>query len=231
MKKQIKHSIKAHLLWSALILLALLAVCAIPFALAQRNATKRSRAASISQLPKSQLPQVSSGPIGVVTINTPPAPQIPEVILYDQLNNPGTVSTGSQEFPDFPTFTDFTADDFLVSAGQSWTINEVDAQGVYFNGPGPADNFNVFFYVDNAGLPGTQVYAATAQSYVNNAGVFQVTLSSPATLSPGHYWVSVQAHMSFSPNGQWGWTDRTVQANSPAAWKNPGGSNGGDCLT
>src|SRR6266581_8722370 len=37
MKKQINPSIKAHLLWSALILLALLAVCAIPFALGQRS--------------------------------------------------------------------------------------------------------------------------------------------------------------------------------------------------
>jgi hypothetical protein len=34
-KKQINSSIKAHLLWSALILLSLLAICAIPFALAQ----------------------------------------------------------------------------------------------------------------------------------------------------------------------------------------------------
>ncbi len=42
MKKQINPSIKAHLLWSALILLALLAVCAIPFALAQRNSVKQS---------------------------------------------------------------------------------------------------------------------------------------------------------------------------------------------
>ena len=42
MKKQKKPSIKAHLLWSALILLALLAVCAIPFALAQRQAAKQS---------------------------------------------------------------------------------------------------------------------------------------------------------------------------------------------
>jgi hypothetical protein len=40
MKKQINPSIKAHLLWSTLILLSLLAICAIPFALAQRNATK-----------------------------------------------------------------------------------------------------------------------------------------------------------------------------------------------
>ncbi len=45
MKKQTKHSIKAHLLWSALILLSLLAVCAIPFTLAQsrsRGSSKQS---------------------------------------------------------------------------------------------------------------------------------------------------------------------------------------------
>jgi len=42
MKKQTNPSIKAHLLWSALILLSLLAVCAIPFALAQRNSVKQS---------------------------------------------------------------------------------------------------------------------------------------------------------------------------------------------
>src|SRR5438094_5266881 len=42
MKKQRNPSIKAHFLWSALILLTLLAVCAIPFALAQRSATRQS---------------------------------------------------------------------------------------------------------------------------------------------------------------------------------------------
>jgi hypothetical protein len=42
MKKQINPSIKAHLLRSAFILLSLLAVCAIPFALAQQNAAKPS---------------------------------------------------------------------------------------------------------------------------------------------------------------------------------------------
>ena len=39
MKKQNNTTIKAHLTRSALYLLLLLAVCAIPFALAQRNAT------------------------------------------------------------------------------------------------------------------------------------------------------------------------------------------------
>ena len=42
MKKQINPTIKAHLIRGAFYLLLLLAVCAIPFALAQRNAAKRS---------------------------------------------------------------------------------------------------------------------------------------------------------------------------------------------
>ena len=42
MKKQINPSTKAHLLRSALILLSLFAICAFPFALAQRNTAKSS---------------------------------------------------------------------------------------------------------------------------------------------------------------------------------------------
>ena len=42
MKKQINPTIKAHLIRGAFYLLLLVAVCAIPFALAQRNATKRA---------------------------------------------------------------------------------------------------------------------------------------------------------------------------------------------
>src|SRR5436853_4226250 len=42
MKKQINPTIKAHLIRGAFYLLLLVAVCAIPFALAQRNATKRN---------------------------------------------------------------------------------------------------------------------------------------------------------------------------------------------
>ena len=44
MKKQIKPNVKAHLIRSAFYVLLLLAVCVIPFALAQRNTPKRSAA-------------------------------------------------------------------------------------------------------------------------------------------------------------------------------------------
>jgi len=42
MKKQINPNIKAHLIRSSFYVLLLLAVCVIPFALAQRNTSKRS---------------------------------------------------------------------------------------------------------------------------------------------------------------------------------------------
>src|SRR5215813_5607471 len=42
MKKQINPTIKAHLLRSAFYILLLLAACAIPFALAQRNTDKQT---------------------------------------------------------------------------------------------------------------------------------------------------------------------------------------------
>jgi N-acetylneuraminic acid mutarotase len=160
-----------------------------------------------------------------VRINTP-MPQPPDVVLYSQLDNPGTSATSSQEFPDSPTFTDFAADDFVVPAGQIYFVDEVDVQGIYFNGAGPADNFNVFFYRYNFGLPGTQVYSATGRPYVNSGGLFRVMLPSEAVLLNGAYWVSVQAHMALSSGGQWGWTDRTVTSNSPASWQNPGGGFG-----
>src|SRR5437660_11163676 len=50
MKKQINPSVKAHLVRGAFYLLLLLAVCAIPFALAQRNTIKRANPASKSKM-------------------------------------------------------------------------------------------------------------------------------------------------------------------------------------
>src|SRR5437870_3611035 len=221
MKKQ-NSSIKAHLLWSALILLSLLAVCAIPFALAQSRSRGTSKqnviqtpqsapaarnisGTDLSQIPKfpyssvrtrgsaerptgqSHLPTKTSGP-SVPNFSLPPVPKLPAVTLYDQLNNPGSLSTSSQDFETAnDAFDDFTADDFVVPAGQTWNITEVDAQGVYV-GTGPAASFHVFIYQNSGGLPGTLVYTALNQTYVNSSGVFQVTLGAPAVLGPGTYW-------------------------------------------
>ena len=157
---------------------------------------------NISRIDQSQLPKVSSGPMGLPSFRMPPVPKLPQVTLYDQLNNPGTVSTSSQDFETaFDAFDNFIADDFVVPAGQTWTITEVDAQGLYFNGPGPAASFNIFFYQNSGTLPGTnRVHRDGPAHMSNNAGVFQVTLTAPAVLAAGTYWVSVQAGwMTFQP--------------------------------
>src|SRR6476620_3475722 len=281
MKKQINPTIKPHLIRSAFYLLLLVTVCAIPFALAQRNrlsstkahstkapATKAQIAAAQGKVfqsgapgalagqraaPKAasqsnadsrfaasdvrsapKLPRMSQVPLRNVSapsaraITAPPRPRAGQVVLYDQYNNATTVATGSQEFPDFPDFTDFTADDFVVPAGATWNVESIDTDGIPFNCSGSCvpDNFNVFFYTDSAGLPGTQIYSGTAQSFVISGSTYTINLAVPAVLTEGTYWVSVQAHEVFTGGGQWGWTDRSIQSNSPAAWQNPGGGFG-----
>src|SRR5215467_258861 len=271
MKKQINPTIKAHLIRGAFYLLLLIAVCAIPFALAQsrsRGTTKRDVASKFKAAPANGVAQgtnlsgvyfkpasqFNSGsgllPYDVrtmpgrhaklgekPTLLTPtsgpkfrilPQPKLPNVILYDQYDNAGTNATSSQDFEAaFDPFDDFTADDFVVPGGQTWNVSEVDMQGTYDGFTGPAISFHVFFYQDSGGLPGTQVYAAMNQPYTSSNNIdFVVNLTTAAVLSPGTYWVSVQARLDFSVGGQWYWQDRTVQSNNGAAWENPGGGFG-----
>src|SRR6266481_9054134 len=179
MKKQNKPTVKAYLIRGAFYLLLLLAVCAIPFALAQRNATKRgvanaasnrnmsqlaaapvapgagvhSKAASQSKagsrllpydvrgvpdLPRrSERPQKTSGARAAHVIPVPRPPKAPQVVLYDQYNNAGSNATFSGTFSDFTGFDADLADDFVVPGGQTWNVQSIDADGVYFNGSGP----------------------------------------------------------------------------------------------
>jgi hypothetical protein len=267
MKKQTKTSIKAHLLWSALILLSLVAICAIPFALAQRNTAKQNTAKqsvakpaaakpavakpnlglrstatgarraqpghlpydvrSAPNLPRlSQVPQKTSGAGAAHVLPIPRPPKAPQVVLYDQYNNNGLNATLSATFTDFPDFSSDLADDFVVPAGQTWNVESIDADGVYFNGFGPATNWNVYIYTDSSTFPGTQIFSATNIPISQVGTTFTANLSPAACLTEGTYWIEIQANMTFGTQGEWGWTDRTVQANSGAAFRNPGGAFG-----
>ena len=155
-----------------------------------------------------------------------PAPAVPSAVLYDQMDNASANGTNSQDFEAAnATFTNQVADDFVVPAGQVWTVTGVDAAGVYFNGPGPAASFNVYFYTNAGTLPGALVENRLAQAYTDPAGTGSpvIVLSTPVVLPAGIYWVTVQARLDFTPGGQWGWNDRTVTSNNPAAFENPGG--------
>ena len=154
----------------------------------------------------------------------------PFVVLYDQTDNAGANSITSQDFEAAnDAFDNQAADDFVVPGGVSWTVEQVEVAGAYFNGTGPAPAVNVFFYDNAATLPGAQVFSALGVAPADVNGSFTIALTPPAVLPSGTYWVSVQAAMDFGAGGQWGWTERTVQSNSASAWRNPGGGFGTPC--
>ena len=275
MKKQINPTIKAHLIRSAFYVILLLAVCVIPFALAQRNTTKSARSAkalhaargaaraqmapntklarngTLSGAPASlvgaksnpaampydvrpapvlprtsQVPLSNTGPVAAHAIQIPPRPKTPQVVLYDQYDNAGGAASLSATFTDFPTFSSDLADDFVVPGGETWNVESIDADGVYFNGSGPATDWNVFIYTDSGGLPGTQIFSATNIPIVQVGTTFSANLTPAAVLTEGTYWIELQANMTFATQGEWGWSDRTVQSGNSAAWQNPGGGLG-----
>jgi len=174
--------------------------------------------------------------------NTPWA-DAPLAILYTQYDNSGTSLISSQNFEAaYDIYDDFAADDFVVPANTSWKITGVGVQGGYFDvGQGPVDSFNVLVYTDGGGIPGVLRVTKSNMTYtLNGTDQFRIKVSPaitvPASPSPRHLWIAVQANMDANPKGQWGWTTRTVQSNDPAAWENPGGGflicpNWGDLAT
>ena len=82
---------------------------------------------------------------------------------FNQTDNASANGTSSQNFEAaFDTFDNQMADDFVVPAGETWNINQVNALGSYFNGTGPAVSFNVFFYTNAGTLPAVmEIYAPT----------------------------------------------------------------------
>jgi len=164
-----------------------------------------SRRPAVPALPASQLPK-TSGPAGH-EVQSLPAPQFPQVVLYDQYNNAGANATSSQDFEAaIDPFDDETADDFVVPGGATWSVETVDADGCISTGSDLPRIFNVRFYSDSAGLPGTLVESRIGMSYAQVGSTFTVTLSPAVSLTAGTYWVSVQARQDFTPAGQWGWT-------------------------
>ena len=102
------------------------------------------------------LRRLATGSTAAHRLPVPPIPKGPQVVLYDQYDNGGPNATRSTSFSDLPDFGTDLADDFVVPAGQTWNVQSIDADGSYLYGPGPANDWNVFIYADNAGLPGAQ---------------------------------------------------------------------------
>jgi hypothetical protein len=167
------------------------------------------------------------------TAGGPTPTPTPGSVLYDQYDNFATeepVNIPSQDFEEALDFFDSqAADDFIVPAGQTWQVTEVDVVGEY-DASGPAESFHVFFYENGAGdLPGSLVASRLESPYTGSSD-FLITLTQPVTLPEGHYWVSVQARQDVITSGFWLWHNRTVQSNASAAWQNPGNAFATGCI-
>jgi hypothetical protein len=153
-----------------------------------------------------------------------------DALLYSQNDNDTTVATTSQNFEaSLDVYDNAGADDFTVPAGVQWVIQTVTVSGQYFNGTGPAASETVTFYKNQHGHPGTVVKSVTAIGD-DAAGSFVIAVGK-VKLRPGTYWVSVVANQDFTPNGQWGWENRSVQSGGAAQWQNPGNGFASGCTT
>src|ERR1700741_4522554 len=96
MKKQINPTIKAHLIRGAFYLLLLLAVCAIPFALAQsRSRGTTTAAGKLDAAAKEHNPPAVTGAIGVNAAQS----QLPSDVMRVPANSPSLAPASAYRAP------------------------------------------------------------------------------------------------------------------------------------
>jgi hypothetical protein len=177
MKKQINPTIKAHLLRGAFYLLLLVAVCAIPFALAQRNAIKQrvaKRAIKQAAIPFHKPSAVKSGPAGVTCGDYVTSTSTDTIV-------PGVTDTGNHT-DDGTTPITFP---FLVSLyGTTYSTANVDSNGnlqfdtnasqygSFCSYPNSAFGATIFPYQDDLR---TDIGLSGCSTWANGCGVFTAT--------------------------------------------------------
>ena len=153
--------------------------------------------------------------------------------LYDQSLSGSAIGFISQNFTDFSSgaYNAQGADDFVVTDAAGWTVDQINVGGVYFNGSGPADSFDVQIYADAGGVPAAAPTCTyTALSYTGSVPSFSIALPTPCVLPTGTYWVSAAANMAFGAGGEFGWNAYTgFTLGAVAQWQNPGGGFATGC--
>jgi hypothetical protein len=139
-----------------------------------------------------------------------------------QNDNDNGVGVISQNFEaDFDAYDSRAADDFVIR--RRCVVREVDVNGAYFFGIGPARSLNVTFYADDGSTPGERMVTQNHLDYRDPSGLgnFEIPLAVPVTFRPGRYWVAVRANIDFREGGQWGWNTNNTPRGDRAQWKNP----------
>lgn len=167
-------------------------------------------------------------------------------VLWDQpLSSVSTAAYVNQEFSDFPDYSSFLADDFVVSA--PWVVDSIFVPGDGWNGFTSLSNASALtfmIYQDNAGVPAGDPSGAGAPPFWSlalpptdpqititngSSGVpsnTQLVLDEPFLLPTGHYWLVFYPTMSFSSAGQFGRQPADTVNLLTAQFVNPGGAFG-----
>lgn len=159
-----------------------------------------------------------------------PAPAGGSVILYDQTDSAAGNGAPAQNFEAaYDAYDSEGADDFVVPAG-GWTIDQVNL--VTTVGTPLATTASVTFYADAGGVPSGTPSCSYPSAPANvAAGGTTITLPTTCALGAGTYWVAAIVNVDFATNGQLFWSNRSVQSNSLAVWRNPGDGFGSGCTT
>lgn len=176
---------------------------------------------------------LSTSPERSVSLSAPLAPQ---VVLYDQTDNPANNGFPDQDFEAaYDAYDSEGADDFVIPAGDlGWQIESIDTIGT--TGTAGTATVDVTFYTNAAGggdpdLPGTAVCTYTGLTPTDSNGSFTIDLPTSCTLPSGTYWVAIQTNQDFGASGQHFWSNRSVQSGSEGVWRNPGDGFASGCIT
>lgn len=153
---------------------------------------------------------------------------------FDQVVGDAPSAIISQNFePDFDIYDTQAADDFVLTEPCRRPVLYID--GRYTSGVDEADSFNVTIYRSKRHAPGRLERQLEALPYTEPCaqpwGCTQIVLRK--TLQPGHWWLSVQANLSYTDSGgqQWQWATNYRVRRIAAMWQNPGDGFGTSCTT
>ena len=141
--------------------------------------------------------------------------------IYSQLDNDNGVVIVSQHFDSrFVSFDSQGVDDFKIATKA--VVKQVEVDGAYFQGKGPANSVHVTFYKNAGGAPGIVVQDVPHAPYTDTTGTGSFVVALPKfTLKAGTYWLSVFANMPFRL-GEWGWSTNNAVRHQGSLWRNPG---------
>lgn len=146
---------------------------------------------------------------------------------YAQHDNDNGVGIVSQDFESsLDAYDSMGADN--VALKKTCKLKTVNADGIYFNGSGPATGFNVTFYAGKKS-PGKATKSCANASYTDSGFGSPVIKCTGKLSKKKAKWVSVQAVLAFSAGGEWGWNTNNTVRGQASKWQNPGGGFGTAC--